>query len=648
MVRRSQLVVSARPQQPVLMPTKDVQSSESRVRAQAIFFLLCALFIAVALTGLSTPAVRAQDLSQTPPTPPPFDPSAIPTPQEMPLAIFGKSSYSENCAPCHGDTGNSDGPVVANLPAPPPKFSDPATRADQSPAEYFHIVKYGRMQNMMPPWGNRLSDEEIWQVVYYAWSLHTSEAKVQQGRTLYDAQCVACHGEQGKGDGPQASVDLTDFSNNAAMMLLSDSDLDAGWRKAHPELGTDWSPAERQSVLDAIRAFSFSEPWNVNLPPGDGVLTGAVSQGTAGGDVITTTEVGLTGYINFDPVITTTTTADAQGQFTFTQLSLASGLQYVVDTTYKGLNYTAFAPTMSPITPTADVNLMVYETTDSGSTLHMQRLSLVVDFEPGSLLLGVISDLFNVGDRTYTGSPVAGLDKPATLVVPLLPGATDINFQDGELGGRYTQIGDTVYDVAAIPPGERVNFVSYRLPISQTVQTIQPQFAYPVGQVNVLVADLPGLKVDIPGLSKSSVEQIQGRDYQIWVGDMPASGLQVTVDGALLADSVDPRAAMDSSAGPVSSFAVANISAPIAWSLAGVLAILLAAVLIYPMRGGPKEPQEALKLEREELLQRIAALDDLHAVDQIETAVWQQQRAQLKSRLLDVAQAMGDTQQKVP
>lgn len=641
MVRRSQLLYGTRSQKPVVIPAEDVRSIKSVRRAQGGGFLLCALFIAVAMIGVAVRQVQAQDQSQSLPTPPPFDPAAIPTPQGMPLTVLAESSYAENCAPCHGETGNSDGPTVANLSAPPPKFSDPATIMGKSPAEYFHIVKYGRIQNLMPPWGNRLNDEEIWQVVYYAWSLHSSQTAAQQGRTLYDQECAACHGDQGKGDGPQASVDLSDFSNSAAMIVKTQADLDAGWRKAHADLGANWSADQRQAVLDTVRSFSFVEPWNRTLPPGDGSLTGVVRQGTADGDVITTTEVGLTGYVNFEPMITQTTTSDAQGLFTFTQLSRIDGIQYVVDTTYKEIKYTAFAPPLSSITPTADVAMMVYETTDSDSTIQLPRLSLVVDFEPGALLLGEISDIFNAGDRTFTGKPVTGLDAPATLVVPLLSSATDIHFQDGELGGRYQQVGDVVYDVVALPPGERVNFVSYRLPISQSVQTIQPHFAYTVEQINLLVANLPDLKVDVPGLTKNSVEQIQGREYQIWIGAMPPSGLQVNIEGALVAGSTDPRsAAEDNQAAAPSSITESTVSTPIALGLAGVLALLLAGVLIYPLWGRSGNPHEALKSEKEELIRHIAELDDLHAIEQIETPVWQQQRAQLKGRLLDVTQEL--------
>ena len=63
-------------------------------------------------------------------------------------------------------------------------------------------------------------------------------------------------------------------------------------------------------------------------------------------------------------------------------------------------------------------------------------------------------------------------------------------------------------------------------------------------------------------------------------------------------------------------------------------------VLIYPLRKQPSSPLEAMRREQEELLKRIAEIDDLHAIEQIDTAAWQQQRAQYKGRLLDVTQEL--------
>ncbi len=610
-------------------------------RAQRKLFFLCAFcFLVLCATVFATAnPVFAQD--QQPPTPPPFDPAAVPPPSQSPLTVLGMQAFSENCAPCHGETGNSDGPVVANLTAPPPKFSDPATIWGKSPAEYFHTIKYGRIQNLMPPWGNRLSDDEIWLAAYYAWSLHTSETTVAQGRTLYDANCASCHGPEGKGDGAQAPVDLVDFSDSAAMIVRTQADLDAGWRKAHGDLGADWSAEDRLATLDAIRTFSYSPPWVTTVPPGEGVISGTVYQGTAGGDVLTATTVALTGYINFSPAFTATTQSDESGRFTFTQLSLVSGIQYVVDTVYKSLNYSSFTPPISVITPTASVELAVYETTDNADALHLQRASLVVDFEPGAVLIGDVSDLFNQGDRTYVGRAVEGVSNLATLEINLQPGAEEIRFQDGVLGGRYQQVGNKIFDTVAIPPGERVAFVSYRLPTEGTSFALTPTFAYPVGQMNLLVADLPGIKVDAPGLTQQSVEDIQGRSYQLWVGTAPAAGLQVKIDGILEAGSVDPRdAAQTQEAAVTDNVSESTVDPRIAFGLAGVLAAVLLGVLIYPLRKQPSSPLEAMRREQEELLKRIAEIDDLHAIEQIDTAAWQQQRAQYKGRLLDVTQEL--------
>jgi len=249
------------------------------------------------------------------PTPPPFEPAAVPTPSAPPITAFAAGSFAQNCAPCHGPTGNSDGETTASLPAPPPPFADPATVWERSPAEYFHTTKFGRIQNLMPPWNNQLNDEQIWQAVYYAWSLHTDQARVARGAELYAQSCAACHGPQGTGDGPEASGPLPNFADSATMLVQSPAALDSGWQQAHAEQGQEWSAEDRRAVLDYIRTFSYSPPWISGYQPGDGLVTGQVVQGTTDGGSVASLPITLTAFVNFEPAATFTTTTDADGAF---------------------------------------------------------------------------------------------------------------------------------------------------------------------------------------------------------------------------------------------------------------------------------------------------------------------------------------------
>jgi mono/diheme cytochrome c family protein len=125
------------------------------IRVLLACLLLAALLIATALAvpGLTEPA-WAQETSTTA-TPP------------QPLA--GAASYAQNCAPCHGETGLGDGPSASGLSVPPAKLGDDQLAAAKSLAEWFDITKNGNMQRMMPPWKDRLTDQEIWDTVAYSW-----------------------------------------------------------------------------------------------------------------------------------------------------------------------------------------------------------------------------------------------------------------------------------------------------------------------------------------------------------------------------------------------------------------------------------------------------------------------------------------------
>lgn len=86
----------------------------------------------------------------------------------------GKKQYGYDCAMCHGKDGNGKGDVAADMKLSMHDETNPATLKDRTDGELFYIIKKGKDQ--MPPEGNRVKDETIWDMVNYVRSLANSPA----------------------------------------------------------------------------------------------------------------------------------------------------------------------------------------------------------------------------------------------------------------------------------------------------------------------------------------------------------------------------------------------------------------------------------------------------------------------------------------
>lgn len=47
-----------------------------------------------------------------------------------------------------------------------------------------------------------LNDNQVWDLVALAWKRSTTPKRLAQGQAIYAANCAACHGQSGRGDGP--------------------------------------------------------------------------------------------------------------------------------------------------------------------------------------------------------------------------------------------------------------------------------------------------------------------------------------------------------------------------------------------------------------------------------------------------------------
>jgi mono/diheme cytochrome c family protein len=91
----------------------------------------------------------------------------------------GAAIYVRNCMYCHGDNLDGKGHFAAGFNPPPANFQDPGTIAMLQEAYLFwRIAKGGPglpkestpWNSVMPAWEDRLTEEQIWQVVMYLYA----------------------------------------------------------------------------------------------------------------------------------------------------------------------------------------------------------------------------------------------------------------------------------------------------------------------------------------------------------------------------------------------------------------------------------------------------------------------------------------------
>ena len=577
---------------------------------------------------------------------PPFDIAQVPAPVTPPNARAGRALFAENCAACHGETGRGDGPTAASLPGPVTAFADPNATWERSPAELFHTAKFGRIEKLMPPWSNRLSDGQIWNAVSYAWNLHTDQLAVETGGLLYAGACAECHGETGAGDGPSGADVLTDFSDTRYAMAISQAGWLAGWQAAHPEVGADFSDDQNRNVLEFVRAFSYTPAWASPYRPGNGVLNGRVVQGTADGAAVEGIEVVLEGFVDFEPVVAFTATASTDGSFSFVDLSTDSSVVYFASSTLNEISYSSPILMFGEGQSSLETVVNVYESTDDDNGIAIERAHWIVDSQPGALIVGQIYVYGNSNDRAFTGKTVEGTQLPVTVAISVPPGALEITFENGELGRRFQQVGHTIYDTAPVVPGAgtRQIIVRYALPYAGASTEFAGSLPYPAQSLNLLVSELPGMAIKVTGLASMGPQDIQGEVYQMWQSEnvTPDQVVTAKLSGLLEAGELDPRAAQrsDGTQNHTPSARVPQLEGWTPWALGGVLLLGLAGVVAWAWRARMTQPGDEkalMRQQRADLIQRIAKLDDIHAVGEISDDNWQQQRARLKAELLTVA-----------
>lgn len=150
----------------------------------------------------------------------------------------------------------------------PSELANPAQRRTLSPAGAFGDLR-------ADPANSALSDDDVWNLIAWAWLSDVRPAALARAESLYARDCAACHGPDGKGTGPAGAdlpgmakmdrtmpkgpADLTDAGMMLAAsdVLLQGKLLRGGMGTGMPEFGSIYSDEELWAMITYLRTFLF-------------------------------------------------------------------------------------------------------------------------------------------------------------------------------------------------------------------------------------------------------------------------------------------------------------------------------------------------------------------------------------------------------
>lgn len=589
-------------------------------------------------------------------TPPPgyIPPTPMPTlgllyPGSAPDAANGAVIYAEKCAPCHGGTGLGDGEQGKQLPVTVIPIGLPETARKALPSDWYIRVTQGNLDRFMPPFAS-LNDQERWDVVFYALTLHTTPDQIEMGKSLFETTCADCAGN---------------FSNLEMMSALSENDLIRIIKEGKdttPAFGKDFTDDEALAVAMYLRTLTFAAPHaqptvapvtetplsaeavtpSAETTPVDGTQVAVTPEavavagiGNVSGSIENQTGVDLPSDIkvnltalehgadpNAGPQETAAyeTTVNADGTYLFENIEIPENRIYLAKVEVGGLAYQSeFAIVEAGMTEVIIAPIIVFAITDDFTVLRVDSLQMFFDFaSEGTVQIFAVYSFTNTSDKTVV------INMGAEQKVPF------IAFPEGAEGLGYEAAQDSAAflptaDGFAMPPSEipygLIAFAS--IPKAKEI-TVSQSALLPIGELSLFLPE--GIDADGKTLTDGGVQAIQTTNFHVYTGSATKEGdkIEFTLTGK-------PK---DSTA--VNPDVTQNKTLLIGIGALGITLILAGAWMF--MRDRRKDVEEVDEEEEEfedpeSLMDAIIALDDLHRAGKLSDEAYQRRRTELKNVL---------------
>ncbi len=622
------------------------------------------LFTLITVLASACNFTLAEDVTPPPGYVPPTPaPTLVLVPLQTPNIENGKAIFAEKCAGCHGATGMGDGPQGIQLGVTVPAFGLPEIARPSTLADWYTTVTRGNMERLMPPFAS-LNDQQRWDVVAYAMSLHANADLLAKGKQIFDKNCANC------------STDF--FKDQKKMSALSEADLARIAKQGNdsiPAFGAKLNEDDLWAVAAYLHTFSFEAtaaqaqasastptaevaaatespvtaaagtPLAETTPAGTeqaaatnapttvagqgfGTISGTV-ENKSGKDLPANLKVTLHAYEHgTDPstgpteLFTQDSVVNSDGTYTFNNVEMPENRIFIAEVQVEGIKLqSGYGVVKAGDTSITLPVLTIYGMSTDPSALVMDEVRVFLDYSGSNAVqyFGVYS-FHNPSDKTIlidmkNGSEVSFIKTPE--------GTTSQGYEALQDSQPFTSTDKGL----AIPPSDKAyGLISFTtVPKSAKIDISQP-FVLPVTSLTVFLPE--GMKAESTSLSDEGVQNIQNMNFQVYTAlNVPAGGaIKFTVSGEPKSGSATTTDASTSN----------NKGILLGAGALGVAFIAAGAWLYFRDRNRTQEETEEEENEFEssdEVVDAIVALDDLHLAKKISDEAYQKRRAELKDIL---------------
>lgn len=184
-----------------------------------------------------------------------------------------------------------------------------------------------------------------------------------------------------------------------------------------------------------------------------------------------------------------TATTDAQGTFSFDNLSTDKTISYAVYIRYQGAQYVSGLVTLDS-NPSPRLNLTVYQATQRTDNIAVVNATVLVhepNLQKGTITVSEVFEFMNLNNHTYVGSLDASKGRPNALSFSLPSGTRSITLGKGFPGYQVIQVDRGMASDAAILPGQNEFSFSFEVPYNASTLDLNYTTMYPTVSLTFLI-----------------------------------------------------------------------------------------------------------------------------------------------------------------